>query len=241
MTTQHYRITLEEAKNLYKSGILTSKGLIYSYLRIHQAPGWKRHYTPREIWEELEISKSSFYKAIADLENARLIKFETPNGIEIEIVSDPGNESEIVDSQSEIVDSQSKIVENKSPKPAHSKEKGDSPDYIKLDQIDPKSLSRSEEREKFKNFCQKKADELPKPPTLLERWIQNNFEELWNQYQKTSEGNFTPPPEDEEKIEQAIEAKKAGKIKDLFYSQFQKCTCIVEQGGKITPLEEWQS
>lgn len=45
------------------------------------------------------------------------------------------------------------------------------------------TLSESE-REDFDKFCRKKVEELPRKPTLPDRWIEKNFEELFKQWQK---------------------------------------------------------
>ncbi|MEM7552603.1 MAG: hypothetical protein AAF378_00615 [Cyanobacteria bacterium P01_A01_bin.84] len=50
------------------------------------------------------------------------------------------------------------------------------------------SLSESE-RESFLKFANTKVAELPKPPTLPNKWIEANFEELknlWQEHTKTS-------------------------------------------------------
>lgn len=50
------------------------------------------------------------------------------------------------------------------------------------------SLSERE-REKFLEFGLKKAAKLPKPPTLPQKWVQQNFQELYSQFrQKVGEG-----------------------------------------------------
>lgn len=57
------------------------------------------------------------------------------------------------------------------------------------------SLSDSE-REKFLEFGQKKAAELPKPPTLPEKWVENHHLELYEQFKKTPLGKNLPPTKD---------------------------------------------
>ena len=55
-----------------------------------------------------------------------------------------------------------------------------------------KTLSEGE-RESFLNFANKKASELPKPPTLSSKWIEVHFEELrlhWQQQNSTNEPKF---------------------------------------------------
>jgi DNA-binding transcriptional ArsR family regulator len=49
------------------------------------------------------------------------------------------------------------------------------------------SLS-DQEREKFLEFGLKKARELPKPPTLPQKWVEQNCQELYEQFKKTHQG-----------------------------------------------------
>jgi hypothetical protein len=45
------------------------------------------------------------------------------------------------------------------------------------------SLSQ-DQREKFLEFGLKKAAQLPKPPTLQQKWVQQNFQELYSQFRQ---------------------------------------------------------
>ncbi len=73
MTQQYYRLKLTEAIALYKHGLLSTSGLLYFFLRIRLAPGWKMTLHQREISEKLGISKSQFYRAINKLSASGLI------------------------------------------------------------------------------------------------------------------------------------------------------------------------
>ena len=83
MTQQYYRLTLEKAIAHYADGLITASGLLYFYLKIRLAPGWKCTLHQREITEKLGISRAAFYKAIAKLSELGLIEFETPNGVTV--------------------------------------------------------------------------------------------------------------------------------------------------------------
>jgi hypothetical protein len=43
-----------------------------------------------------------------------------------------------------------------------------------------------EEREKFLAFSKRKADQLPKPPTLIQKWIERNFKELYESFMRSN-------------------------------------------------------
>ncbi len=75
MTQQFYKLTLDEAITQYKLGLLTAPGLLYCYLKIRLAPGWKMTLHQREISSKLGISKAAYYKAYANLHQLGLIEF----------------------------------------------------------------------------------------------------------------------------------------------------------------------
>ena len=81
MKQQHYRMTLEEAIALNQCGLISSTALLYCYLRIRLAPGWKITLHQREISQQLGISKAAFYKGIQRLKDKKLIDWEAPNGV----------------------------------------------------------------------------------------------------------------------------------------------------------------
>jgi hypothetical protein len=93
-----------------------------------------------------------------------------------------------VDSQSGSVDSQSGSVESESPKPSPSKDSS-APTNCLLTayQLFINSLSKAQ-RESFLKFGREKAAKLPNPPQLPDTWIKANWEELWQLFQKTSDG-----------------------------------------------------
>jgi DNA-binding MarR family transcriptional regulator len=92
-TEQFYPITLRDALVLYKRGLLATSGLLYFFLRIRLAPGWKMTLHQREISQQLGISKSQFYRAIHKLSEEGLINWEAPNGlvVTVEVTSDDQN------------------------------------------------------------------------------------------------------------------------------------------------------
>jgi hypothetical protein len=74
-------MTLEEAIALHQCGLISSTALLYCYLRIRLAPGWKITLHQREISQQLGISKAAFYKGIQRLKDKKLIDWEAPNGV----------------------------------------------------------------------------------------------------------------------------------------------------------------
>jgi len=67
---QYCKTTLICAIEEYQLGILTTKGLLYYYLRIHPKTNWTLKETQKEIYEQLGISRSAFYKALRELKSA---------------------------------------------------------------------------------------------------------------------------------------------------------------------------
>ena len=179
---QHYRLTLEDAIASYKLGLITAPGLLYYYLKIKLAPDWRITLHQRKVSEELGISKATFYRALAKLQEDNLIDFESPSGLTVSWVR---QESQLCDKSLNLetgslnLETGSLNLETSTlSKPAHSNGSGDSPNYY---QIFTKSLSEAE-RENFLEFGKKKAAQLPKPPQLTERWIEKNWEELRSQW-----------------------------------------------------------
>ncbi len=209
MTQQFYKMTLADAINDYKQGLISATTLLYYYCKITIKPGWKQTLHQQEISKKLGISKPAFYKSIARLKEKNLIDFETPNGV---VVSIPGESTDcpiigqigdssgqiidssgqIVDSSGQIGDSSGQIGDSKNPKPASNKASSDSPDlYSDSYQIFIKSLS-DRERENFLKFGLEEAKKLPKPPTLPMKWIERNADELrakWESFCGTSDSN----------------------------------------------------
>ena len=72
------------------------------------------------------------------------------------------------------------------PKPPKTKASSDSPDSSSNSyQSFSNSLSNSQ-RENFLSFCQQQANQLPKPPVLVKKWVQSNWEELRSLWCKKS-------------------------------------------------------
>jgi len=197
MTEQHYRITLSDAIAHYQAGDLTAKGLVHIYIKIRCKPGWTIKLDHKEVCPLLGIRKTAFYNAISRLKAEGSIDWEAPQGIVVSLSTSSGfrecgnnsaiaeSQSAIAESQSAIAESQSAIAELKCSKPLPEKNYSDSPNYDQLYFKFLSSLSQ-EEREKFLEFGLKKAAELPKPPTLSQKWVERNWQELAAEFEKSN-------------------------------------------------------
>jgi hypothetical protein len=138
-TTPHVRLTVEDLKQQYLTGKLTVRGYLYNWLLATRKRGWKLRTTVKDFCTELGISRSAFYKAVAELraEPGSDFRFEVHGEIEMWIEESTTNEpvhdhehvsstvdtmSTIVDTMSMTVDAASTSVENKTLEPASSKD-----------------------------------------------------------------------------------------------------------------------
>jgi hypothetical protein len=73
---QYHHISLEDAIRLYEHRLLTAAGFIYTITKIYSANGQKLNIRePREFYEYFNIPKSTFYRALSQLENSPELKF----------------------------------------------------------------------------------------------------------------------------------------------------------------------
>jgi DNA-binding MarR family transcriptional regulator len=174
MTQQHYRLTLKQAIAHYNNGLITTPGLLYFYLKIRLAPGWKCTLHQREITEKLGISRAAFYKAIAKLSELGLIEFETPNGVTVTL-STIGDTSLRLETPSLRLETPSLRLETPSLRletltPSNPPSvKASSPSSNSY-QIFFDSLSDLA-REKFLNFVREKTAHFSQPINDLEAWL----------------------------------------------------------------------
>ncbi|QFS50622.1 hypothetical protein [Nostoc sphaeroides] len=187
MTEQHYRMTLSDAIAQYKAELITATSLVYYYIRIKRAAGWKIALCEKTVTEELGIKKSTFYKAIAKLLEKGLIQTEKSKVIITVLDLSPQS----IDPSPQSIDLSLQTVENESLESLPQACCSDCPNLL-IDsyQIFNNSLSDNE-RESFLNFAKKKAAQLPNPPQLPQRWIEKNFDELRLLWYKST-GQTTP-------------------------------------------------
>lgn len=188
--TQFYKLKLEEAIALHQQGLLSTSGLLYFFLRIRLAPGWKMTLHQREISEKLGISKSQFYRAINKLSASGFIDWDAPNGLVVTLGGSYDERNSVTSSetlvrQSQLSCSQRNLVTDSAtgvtmnatgvtmnatptpPKATTNKASSPSPDSY---QIFIKSLSDST-REKFLNFVKEKIKDWTKPINDVEGWL----------------------------------------------------------------------
>lgn len=203
-STQFYKLTLDRAIADYRDGLITATGLLRYYLKIRYAPGWKIKLNPEEICSLLGFTKATFYKALAKLKKLGRAEIGKLNLVPVTLTeeseADEKQDSLTVDTQSPTVDTQSPTEEKESPsgksrRPLENSTPPQSP-KTKADSDSPDSSSNSyqsfsnslsnSQRENFLGFCQQQANQLPKPPVLVKKWIQNNWEELHSLWCKKS-------------------------------------------------------
>jgi hypothetical protein len=180
MKQQHYRMTLEEAIALHQCGLISSTALLYCYLRIRLAPGWKITLHQREISQQLGISKAAFYKGIQRLKDKKLIDWEAPNGVVV-ILGQNGDsldKSETVGQNRDSLDKSETSLDksetslDKSETLTPSKTLPVKASVVPPDsyQIFIKSLSDTA-REKFFNFVREKVKDFNPPIHDIEAWL----------------------------------------------------------------------
>jgi hypothetical protein len=130
--------------------MLTVKGYLYNWLLAARKRGWKLRTTVREFCAELGISRSAFYRAIAELkaEPGSDFHFEVYGGIElwIEDSTSAGTVSTIGDTVSTIGDTPSTTMENKTLEPAHSKDSSAPSDlYTTSSHVEEESLDANKQ------------------------------------------------------------------------------------------------
>jgi len=110
----HARLTVDEVKAQYKAGLLTITGYFYNWLLASKREGWRLRSNVPKISDELGVSRSSFYKAIAKLKDQGMVNFEIHGDIEIWIEDRPVLKilSQNVDNLSQISDSLPEILPN---------------------------------------------------------------------------------------------------------------------------------
>jgi hypothetical protein len=85
MTQQHHRITLEDAIARDRNKELTAKGLVRLYFEINLQPGEEVEVYPQDLYHQLGISRSSFYKALNTLTEEKLIEVNRFNFLNLSI------------------------------------------------------------------------------------------------------------------------------------------------------------
>ncbi len=192
-----YPLTPELAKKLREAKLTAAEWRFWAYLVEIDPYGDRYHdLSPLDIQTECEMSKPTYYRAKAKFQELGLFDFqeEKVSFRNLTGVSKMRLKSQKRDSKSQKRDSKSQKRENESSKPASHKD-SNAPKTYKTYKDFKDSLSE-DEREKFLEFGLKKARELPKPPTLPQKWVEQNYHELYEQFKKTPEGKKSATTQD---------------------------------------------
>jgi hypothetical protein len=212
---EFYPLQKAELVALRKAKLINNAAFVHLALR-YENPFCDRPIVviPKEFALRWQIPESSVYEAIAKLKENHAINIrsgrvtlewasddsqQTSNSENPEKLRKPRKNSgipeKILESQKNLRKSRknSGSSENRASKPAQCK------DSRNLQTIQTYSnffqtLSESR-REKFLEFGLKKAAELPKPPTLPQKWVERNFKELYAEFSKQF-GEAVAPSQD---------------------------------------------
>jgi hypothetical protein len=182
-----YPLTPEISKKLRKSKLTKHEMALWLYL-IEKDPFGDRYWqlpSTLEITAELEMSKASYFRAKARLQELELFDFQEQrvDCRNLTGVSKMRLESQNLDSESQKCDSKSQKRDSRRSKPASNK--GYSTSQTIQTYSDFINTLSEDQREEFLKFGEKKAAQLPNPPTLPQRWIETNWEELSAQWCKS--------------------------------------------------------
>ncbi|WP_265277700.1 hypothetical protein [Nostoc sp. KVJ3] len=194
-----YPLTPSMSQKLRKSKLTKHEMALWLYL-IEKDPFGDRYWqlpSTLEITTELEMSKASYFRARARLQELELFDFQEQrvDCRNLTGVSKMRLESQNLDSESQKCDSKSQKCDSKSQKRDSKSQKRESqrskPASGKGYEVSQtihtysnfiNTLSESE-KESFLEFGKKKAAELKNPPVQLPlKWIEKNFEELSEQW-----------------------------------------------------------
>ena len=202
-----YPLTPELAKKLREAKLTAAEWRFWAYLVEIDPYGDRYHdLSPLNIQTECEMSKPTYYRAKAKFQDLGLFDFqeEKVSFRNLTGVSKMRLEPQKRDSKSQKRDSKSQKRENESSKPSSVKDSS-APKTNKTYKDFKDSLSL-DQREKFLEFGLKKAEELPKLPTLPQKWVERNWQELAIEFKKsnstTVKTDWSQHPQRNEWIEQ---------------------------------------
>ncbi len=252
---QHYRVTLDRAKQDYQDGLLTATGLVYYAVAILRPPGQKLR-VKKDFANQLGIDKCTFYRALSKLKLKNQVEWQPTEGLDLWIPLNNGvisiSHSKFTqttiqpetdtalrllqsgDSQLQIGDSQLQIGDNRASKPSLCKGSRDSPDITDTYQIFLSSLT-NEERENFETFSREAVAKLPVKPVLTKKWIAYYHQDLWKQYKGTAIKREPIEMPNLEQMTKLQELQDAGKIKKIYPQRYKNGeTIAVDTGSKVS-------
>ena len=203
-----YPLTSEIGQKLRAANLTAAEWRLWSYFVEIDSFGdrYEQLSDTLTIMQVCNVKKSTFYKAIAKFQSLELFDFQD-KGFFVRNLGFPKNRKAVrengkLSEKSETIPKNRKAVrengndseksENRSPKPA-SQADSNSPQTNKTNKNNKISLSE-EEREKFSDFCLRKARELPQPPVLVEKWISKHEAELFESFKKEAAEKSSPTP-----------------------------------------------
>jgi len=195
---QHLRLTLNEVIDQYQKKLIKATTLVYYAVKIYRQDGQKlRVKDVNAFCQRLGINRSTFYKAVKNLEEANVGFRSAPSdGATLWIEESPlgdtesplgDTESPLGDTESPLGDTESPLGENETSKPSPDKASSSSSNIY---QISINSLSE-EERESFEKFVReewkKKTGSEIDSFTAFVRG--DYFQEWWDKYTRAT-GKF---------------------------------------------------
>jgi hypothetical protein len=203
MSEAFYKLTPEMARTL-RENLTLSEWRLWSYLITLDPFGDRYHQLPPmvEVLAEVGISKASFYRAIAKLQELELFDFQSEikfRRLTGEKKVSPGRKKSHPGEKSLTHEKKvSPVRQNSHPRDSQSvealQEKGSTPsqtlktssdlkDSLSLDDKLKKQLPEGE-RENFLIFAKQQASLLPTKPVLVDKWIAANLPSLLSKYRE---------------------------------------------------------
>jgi hypothetical protein len=241
-----YPLTPEMSQKLRKSKLTKHEMALWLYL-IEKDPFGDRYWqlpSTLEITAELEMSKASYFRAKARLQELELFDFqeqrvdcrnltgvskmrlETQNLDSEQQKCD--SQSQKCDSQSQKCDSQSQKRESQRSKPASDKG-SKTPQTIQTYSDFIQTLSE-EERANFLNFCEEKTKNLSQPVNDIEAWLAHTNkagQNRWEVYYK----KFVACQQAESKKSQSSRSSQMKKFQEELEQQRQQAMSICDNTG----------
>ena len=164
---------------------MNAVGLLFDYVKVKFKPEWKISLVPKDVCTELGLSLSTFYRILKKAQEllGQTIYLRHEKVISSEPTQIPNPKNEILNLENEIPNPENGIPNHENQKPQTPNKTSAYSDPPDLNSDIYRSLSGSE-RELFESFAEKKVDELPQRPTLPQKWIAKNFDDLYHEGQQ---------------------------------------------------------
>ena len=167
---------------------------LFARLRLLDPYGEKyQEISTLEILSKCNISKATFYRAIAKFQSLGLFDFQD-KGFTFRNLANSSdsqkrdscikNETGILKNETDFLKNETGILKN------------ETASIYKEFKI-PKTLSEAlsefseQERERIEKFCKKEAELLPEPPRLVTKWILKNLDDLLEKYREVNPSAFS--------------------------------------------------